>query len=114
MQTKVTDEMITRYLCGKATPEEESAVLDYLSERDGRIDDLLAMSAAIETTKQREHKTTPTRFSWSVISAAACVALLIGVGIVLWHNSSDNISIDHSPAYASQDSIIYANMEDTL
>ena len=48
MQDKVTDEMIARYLSGKATPEEESAVLDYMSENDGNLDDLLTITAAVE------------------------------------------------------------------
>ena len=48
MQTNVTDEMIARYLSGVASPDEEAAVLDYMSENDDRLDDLLAMTAAIE------------------------------------------------------------------
>ena len=47
MQTNVTDEMIARYLSGVASPDEEAAVLDYMSENDDRLDDLLAMTAAI-------------------------------------------------------------------
>lgn len=105
MQVKVTDEMIARYLSGKATSEEESAVLDYMSENDEHLEDLLAMSAAIESSRLRDIKTTRVRPLWPVISAAASVALLIGVGIAIWHNSGDNISIESAPAYAEQDTI---------
>ena len=102
----ISDELLARYLSGKATPEEESAVLDYLSESDERVEDLLAMSAAIETTKQQDDKT-KVRPLWPALSAAASVALLIGVGIAIWHNSASNgVNIDPAPAYAEQDSIV--------
>lgn len=128
MQVKVTDEMIARYLSGKATPEEESAVLDYLSENDERFEDLLAMSAAIELNSTESKENASVKLSpftshlspqrkrplWPALSAAASVALLIGVGIAIWHNSGDNVSIDPAPAYAEQDSIVVTNMEDTL
>jgi anti-sigma factor RsiW len=119
----ISDEVLARYLSGKATAEEETAVLDYLSESDERVEELLAMTAAIETTRQqddettrrrdnkttrlRDNKTTRVRPLWPVISAAASVALLIGVGIALWHNSASNgVNIDPAPAYAEQDSIV--------
>ena len=71
MQTNVTDEMIARYLSGVASPDEEAAVLDYMSENDDRLDNLLAMTAAIEQNeggKQRKR----VRPLWPAISAAAC------------------------------------------
>ena len=113
----ISDEVLARYLSGKATAEEETAVLDYLSENDERVEDLLAMSAAIETCstgveesksqKVEESKGRRVRPLWPVISAAASVALLIGVGIALWHNSASNgVNIDPAPAYAEQDSIV--------
>ena len=48
--------MIARFLSGKATPEEELAVLDYMSENDERIEDLLAMSAAVEQYKESKQR----------------------------------------------------------
>ncbi len=117
----ISDELLARYLSGKATPEEESIVLDYMSESDGHIDDLLAMSAAIELNTKGNKENAPAKLSiqrkrplWPVVSAAASVALLIGVGIAIWHNSGDSVSIDQAPAYATQDSIVETNMEDTL
>ena len=105
MKDMVTDEMIARYLSGKATPEEEKAVLDYMSEDDERLDDLLAMTASVErfgTKKEKKHIQL-----WSVVSAAACVALLIGLGIAFWYNGGHQptVGIDPAPAYAEQDSI---------
>ena len=101
----VTDEMIARYLSGKATSEEEQAVLDYMSEDDERLDDLLAMTASVErfgTKKEKKHIQL-----WSMVSAAACVALLIGLGIAFWYNGGQQptVGIDPAPAYAEQDSI---------
>ncbi len=111
----ISDELLARYLSGKATPEEESAVLDYLSENDERVEDLLAMSAAVEQFgKQEVEQKKHVRPLWPALSAAASVALLIGVGIAIWHNSGDSVSIDQAPAYATQDSIVETNMEDTL
>lgn len=105
MQSKVTDEMIARYLSGKASPEEEVVVLDYLSESDEHLEDLLAMSVAVEVNKEEEPKR-QTRPLWPAISAAACVALLIGVGIALWHNSMSNgVNVDPAPSYAEQDTM---------
>ena len=150
MGIHVTDEMVARYLSGEATPEEESAVLDYMSENDEHIEDLLAMTAAVEIcsikgeeteSRKDEKKRRITRevvsgqwpvasgagagqlranYSkerveeeengrrvrplWPVISAAASVALLIGVGIALWHNSMSNgVNVDPAPSYAEQD-----------
>ena len=107
MQTNVTDEMIARYLSGVASPDEEAAVLDYMSENDNRLDDLLAMTAAIEQNegvKQRKR----VRSLWPAISAAACITLLLGVGLSLWHHSmtGNTMGVTPAPAYAEQDSII--------
>ena len=107
MQTNVTDEMIARYLSGVASPDEEAAVLDYMSENDDRLDDLLAMTAAIEQNegvKQRK-RVCPL---WPAISAAACITLLLGVGLSLWHHSmtGNTMCVTPAPAYAEQDSII--------
>ena len=74
MQVKVTDEMIARYLSGKATPEEESAVLDYLSENDERFEDLLAMSAAIELNSTESKENASVKLSPFTSAQAAVVA----------------------------------------
>ncbi len=98
--------MITRYLSGKATPDEEAAVLAYLSESEEHLDDFLAMSAAIEINNEVSHQK-HVRPLWPVISAVASVALLIGLGITLWHNHmiGENIGIDPAPTFAVLDSI---------
>lgn len=117
MGIHVTDEMLARYLSGKATPEEESVVLDYLSENDERVEDLLAMSAAIETCstgveesksqKVEESKGRRVRPLWPALSAAASVAILIGVGVALFHHhqAGSAVAVDPAPAYAEQDTM---------
>lgn len=106
--------MIARYLSGKAFPEEEAVVLDYLSESDERLEDLLAMSAAVEVNRETEGRQR-VRPLWPAITVAASVALLIGVGVAIWrHNSGSNIGIDPAPTYAETDSIVNPNIEDSL
>lgn len=107
--------MIARYLSGKATPEEESAVLDYMSENDERLEDLLAMSASVEQCKETKQRQ-KVRSLWQVSSAVASMILLIGVGITLWHSnqSEREIGFELAPAYAEQDSVMVMEMEDVL
>lgn len=107
MQSRVTDEMIARYLSGKATAEEEAAVLDYIAESDEHLDDLLAMTAGVEQfCKRREKK--QIKPVWTIVSAAACVALLIGVGVTLWcgGQSGSPVGVTPAPAYAEMDSMV--------
>ena len=94
----ISDEVLARYLSGKATAEEETAVLDYLSENDERVEDLLAMSAAIETCSTGVEESKSQKVEESKGRR---------VGIALWHNSASNgVNIDPAPAYAEQDSIV--------
>ena len=115
MQVKVTDEMIARYLSGKATPEEESAVLDYLSEKDEHLEDLLAMSAAVEQFGgQMVEQKKRIRPLWTTLSIAASIALLICLTIPLWRTDSPQPSLtatehtlhtEEAPLYATCDTI---------
>lgn len=123
MQVNVTDEMIARYLSGKATPEEESAVLDYMSENDERLDDLLAMSAAIETNSievekpkgknVEESRNRKVRPLWTALSIAASIALVICITLPLWRTEQPQPAIaaehtlhtEEAPLYATCDTI---------
>ena len=62
------------------TPEEEAAVLDYLSESDEHLDDFLAMSAAVEVNKAGEHKR-HIRPLWPSLSIAASVILFLCIEV---------------------------------
>lgn len=124
MQVNVTDEMIARYLSGKATPEEESAVLDYMSENDDHLEDLLAMSAAIETNSieaekskgknVEETRNRKVRPLWPALSIAASIALIICITLPLWRTeqlqpsvvaSEHTLHTEEAPLYATCDTI---------
>ena len=115
MQVNVTDEMIARYLSGKATPEEESAVLDYMSENDEHLEDLLAMSAAVEQFGgQKVEQKKRIRPLWTALSIAASIALVICITIPLWKTEQSQPSLiatehtlhtEEAPLYATCDTI---------
>lgn len=109
----ISDEMLARYLSGKATPEEVAVVLDYLSENDEHLDDFLAMSAAVEQFNEAKPKRR-VRPLWPTLSIAACVTLFLCIGLPLMHNtpSGSNLSIDHAPSYATTDTIIDIDCEE--
>lgn len=110
----ITDEMLTRWLCGQSTPDEDAAVLDYLAESDEHIDGLLTASASVRLTEEAKPLRRVRRL-WPTVSVAASVALLLGVGIGLWHRSSDSsLDMDASPDYGELDSIVEPNMEECL
>lgn len=87
----ISDELIAKYLSGMASPDEEAAVLDYLSENDEHLEDLLNMSTAIELQhKDNDNSKTAIqrpkhRYLWYVPAAAAAIALFILIGTFLFH-----------------------------
>ena len=88
----MSDELLAKYMSGKATSEEEAAVLDYLAENEEHLDDFLSMTAAVELQKSKEKisvgRSVWKKFAWG-ISAAAAIAVLVIVGVFLFHNNSD-------------------------
>lgn len=111
----ISDEMIARYLSGKASPEEEAAVLDYLAESDERLDDILAMSAAAEINRE-EKQMHHIRPLWPTLSIAASVILFLCIGLPFLQQSptGNNIGVDHAPSYTTTDTMIDIEMEDGL
>ena len=113
----ITDEQLARYLSGRATPEEEAAVLDYLSESDEHLDDFLAMSAAVEVNKAGEHKR-HIRPLWPSLSIAASVILFLCIGLPFLQqspsgsSSGSTLSVDNAPSYATTDTIIDLDCEE--
>lgn len=107
----ITDEMLTRYLCGASSGIERQQVEAYLSESDERIDDLLNVVESAEHYGVRPG-VRRVRPLWPALSAAACAALLIGISVSLWHrNTGDAARMDAAPAYAAMDTL---NTEDSL
>lgn len=117
MQTNsnISDELLTRYLCGDVSDIERLQIEDYLAESDKHIDELLTIAAAVEQYGS-EHQKRRIRPLWPAISAAASVALIIGIGVTFWHHSQSGtaMGIDQSPAYAAQDSIDAENNETAI
>lgn len=113
--SNISDELFTRYLCGDVSDIERQQVEDYLAESDEHLTEMLTITAAIEQFGKKQHKRRSFPV-WRTISAAASIALLIGIGITLRHNypSGSAIGIDPAPAYASQDSIAELITEDSL
>lgn len=113
--SNISDELLTRYLCGDVSDIERQQIEDYLAESDEHLTEMLTITAAIEQFGKKQHKRRSLPV-WRTISAAASIALLIGIGITLRHNypSGSAIGIDPAPAYASQDSIAELITEDSL
>lgn len=115
MEKNVSDELLTRWMCGEATPEEEAQVLDYLSENDERIDDLRTMVAATQLDSNnafsQPKKKNVLRISLAI---AASVALVICLTIPLWRTDTPQPSLsatehtlhtEEAPSYATYDTI---------
>ena len=106
----ITDEALTRYLCGQCTPDEAAAVEAYLGQSDEHIDDLLAMAAAVERfAPDGEVATLPLAAAprcrlWPALSAAASVAAILLLGAWLWLRPQ-GLQRDAAPAYAAADTI---------
>lgn len=80
----ISDELLTKFLCGKTTPEESELVMAYMAESDENIEDLKNICAAIEMQKdmdaqpahqkrERNHK----RTIWMISSVAATVLIIV-------------------------------------
>ena len=48
----ISDELLAKYLSGKASAEEEEWVLDYLAENDENLEDFLTMATAAKMQHQ--------------------------------------------------------------
>lgn len=82
---KISDELIAKYMSGKASQEEADAVLEYLSQTDERVDDFLNECAAVElhhnSTKSAVGKHRTLHRWWVVAAGAAAVAAVVLVAV---------------------------------
>lgn len=89
---QMSDELLAKYMSGKASPEEEAVVLDYLADNEENLDDFLNMTASIELQHGKE-KTGNAQKIWKKIiwgvSAAAAIALLVIVGVFAFNHESN-------------------------
>lgn len=118
MKKNVSDELLTRWLSGQATPEEEAEVLDYLSESDEHIDDLQTMVAATQVGydmlhPQKKYTSSKNNIIKISLSIAASIALVICLTIPLWRTEQPQPAIaaehtlhtEEAPLYATCDTI---------
>ena len=77
----ISDELLAKYLSGKASPEERETVLAYLAENDERVEDFANMTAAVELQCDAEaamiKRQRTVRRMWVGVSAAAVVVLAV-------------------------------------
>lgn len=93
----ISDELLAKYISGKASPAETEAVLSYLAENDESLEDFAHICAAVKTqyaANQKDITVQPTmhrRWVW-IISSAAAVALVLVVSLFAFktHNNGDN------------------------
>lgn len=87
----ISDELLAKYMSGKATLEEEEAVLDYLASSDEHLDDFLIMSSSSKMHSQENKRKSINihnkhRLIWFA-SAAASVAILVVVGFFVFYQN---------------------------
>ncbi len=76
---KITDEQMARFIAGTATEEEKNAILEYMSQSDENLDELMSIVDAVQA--QRVASSAPTRkTSPAIRSVAASVAVLLLAG----------------------------------
>ncbi len=86
---QISDELLTKYMSGKATPEEEEIVVDYLAENDGNLEDFKNITEAVVLNNRMDAEKPKRNRIIHFATAAAAVALLVMVGW-LFLNRSDN------------------------
>ena len=99
---KINDELIAKYLSGKTTEEEEILIHDYLARNPKFADELLDITTAIQYQHKHDeesHKASEGQskaksiFSMpprTFFSAAASIALAIGIGFLVFKPFSNN------------------------
>lgn len=113
MGKNVSDELLTRWLCGQTTPEEEAQVLDYLSESDEHIDDLRAIVSATQLTETPAIRQEKRKNLLGIsLAFAASIALIICFTLPFWRSESPSqmatehtLHTEEAPLYATCDTI---------
>ena len=100
MKKEVTDEQLARYMSGQSSPDEVAEVLDYLSQDDEKIEDLLNMATAVELQSKQQPKRLQLWPLWKY-AVAASILLLVGIGFFM----RSNLSTEQAPTYATYDTI---------
>ena len=114
----ISDELLAKYMSGKASSEEEAAVLDYLAENDNNLEDFIHINEAlrlnnlVESNERRKRRKVV-----KYISAAAAVALLVIVSLFAIHRfdgQSDQFAQEQTPSVFETDSTIVNPNSDSV
>ena len=102
---EISDELLDKYLSGQCTEAEEAEVLDYMSQSDEIIDDLMNIVAAIEAQKKAT-SLVPKKETRRFVPWAAAASVLLLVGLAWFFTSRNNgMQMYQAPAFAEQDTI---------
>lgn len=88
----ISDELLAKYLSGKASAEEEERVLDFLAEKDENLEDFLTMTTAAKMQHEEEKNSEKRQHYWiKWVAAAAAVVAIVLLGVFAFqHNDTDN------------------------
>ncbi len=95
---EISDELIAKYMSGKASQEEADAVMEYLSQKDERVDDFLNECAAVELhhndTKAVGGKHRALHRWWVAVAGAAAVATVVLVAVFAFRKEDGPLMAD--------------------
>lgn len=80
----ITDEQIARFVAGTATEEERNAVLEYMSQSDENLEEVMAIAEAVQAQRAAAtpaHKTSP--LVWRIAASVAVILIAGGVWLAL-------------------------------
>lgn len=80
----ITDEQIARFLNGTASEEEKEVILEYMSQSDENLDELMSIADAVQAQRAAAtpaHKTPP--LVWRIAASVAVVLIAGGVWLAL-------------------------------
>lgn len=105
-----TDEQIARFLGGTATEEEKNAVLEYMSQSDENLEEVLAIADAVQAQRSSltSQQSTSKSVAWRIAASVAVILLAGGAwlllrdrGVNLEATSSNTVAMNTTPVGTS-------------
>lgn len=98
-EMKMTDDILDKFLSGEATEEEKNAVMEYMTESDEHLDELMCITEALREHREVEKpKAKPKAVYYR--AAAAVAVLLVSGG--LWFGLSRGTEPETEPELIAQ------------
>lgn len=82
----ITDEQIASFIGGTATKEENDAILEYMSQSDENVDELMAIADAVQAQRNSDQavkRSNNRTFAWRVAASVAVILIAGGVWLLL-------------------------------